>query len=93
MTVEQAVAYALTGVEPRGPGSTAPETPDAARLTRREREIVALIGQGLSNREIATRLCIAETTAGHHVENILAKLGLGSRAKVAAWARQNLPAA
>ena len=93
MTVEQAVTYALTGDEPVRLGAASPVPADAARLTRREREIVALISQGLSNREIATRLCITETTAGHHVENILAKLGLSSRTKVAAWALQSMPPA
>jgi len=48
-------------------GAAGPVTSDAARLTRRDREIVALISQGLTNREIATLLCITETTAGHHV--------------------------
>jgi DNA-binding NarL/FixJ family response regulator len=47
---------------------------------------VALIAQGLINREIARELVIAEATAVRHVANILGKLGLRSRAQVAVWA-------
>ncbi|GAB2959089.1 LuxR C-terminal-related transcriptional regulator [Amycolatopsis acidiphila] len=54
-------------------------------LTPREREIAELIAEGLSNREIAARLVIAQRTAETHVENILAKLGFTSRAQIAAW--------
>jgi predicted ATPase/DNA-binding CsgD family transcriptional regulator len=53
-------------------------------LTRREREIAGLIAQGLSNREIAARLIISSRTAETHVGNILGKLGVTSRAQVAA---------
>jgi DNA-binding NarL/FixJ family response regulator len=62
-----------------------PDDGGPARLTRREREITALIAQGLSNKEIAARLVIATRTAESHVENILTKLGFASRAQVAAW--------
>jgi non-specific serine/threonine protein kinase len=55
-------------------------------LTPREREAVALVAQGLSNRQIAAALVITERTAEKHVANILAKLALTSRAQVAAWA-------
>ena len=57
----------------------------AQPLTKRELEVAALIESGLSNREIAERLVIAKRTADGHVERILAKLGFGSRAQVAAW--------
>ncbi len=53
-------------------------------LTRREREIAELIAQGLTNRQIAARLYIAERTVDTHVGRILAKLGCASRAQVAA---------
>jgi DNA-binding NarL/FixJ family response regulator len=62
-------------------------------LTAREQEVVALIVEGLTNRQIAEHLVISERTAEHHVESILNKLGLASRAQVAAWsaaARQNV---
>jgi adenylate cyclase len=55
-------------------------------LSEREQEVVALIAQGCSNREIAKELIIAEATAVRHVANILDKLGLKSRAQVAVWA-------
>ena len=57
----------------------------AIPLTDRQREVAALIRQGLTNREIADALVIAERTADTHVQNILNKLGLVSRAQIAAW--------
>jgi DNA-binding CsgD family transcriptional regulator len=55
-------------------------------LTAREREVVALIAAGKSNREIAAELFISPATAARHVANILAKLGYSSRSQVAVWA-------
>lgn len=77
-----AAAYAL--------GESAPETTTAndtepVELTRREREVSALVAQGLTNREIASVLVISKRTVDGHVEHILAKLGFTSRAQVAAW--------
>jgi DNA-binding CsgD family transcriptional regulator len=60
-----------------------------ALLTRREQQVAALIGQGMTNRDIADELVIATRTAEHHVENILGKLGLDSRHKIARWATDN----
>jgi predicted ATPase/DNA-binding CsgD family transcriptional regulator len=48
-------------------------------------EVAALVAQGLTNREIATRLVISERTADNHVANILGKLGANTRVQVAAW--------
>ena len=62
------------------PGSAAPSV-----LTAREQQIAQLIARGLSNRAIAEELVISPATAARHVANILAKLGLNSRAQVAAW--------
>src|SRR5438105_15288147 len=59
-------------------------TPSPA-LSRREREVAALVAQGLSNRDIAERLFISERTAEGHVEQIRNKLGFKSRSQVAAW--------
>jgi DNA-binding NarL/FixJ family response regulator len=60
-------------------------------LTPREHEIVLLISQGLSNREIADELVISPATAARHVANILAKLGYTSRTQVASWASRHEP--
>ena len=58
--------------------------PDA--LTRREREVIRLVGEGCSNKQIATRLGIAERTAKFHVQQIMAKLGAEKRAQAVALA-------
>ena len=60
---------------------------DGSALTRREREVAMLLGRGLTtNREIAAELVIAEVTAGSYVQRVMNRLGLRSRAQVAAWA-------
>jgi predicted ATPase/DNA-binding CsgD family transcriptional regulator len=66
-----------------GDGTTA-AMPEA--LTARERQVVALIAAGLSNREIGAALFISPATAARHVANILAKLGYTSRSQIAVWA-------
>jgi non-specific serine/threonine protein kinase len=55
-------------------------------LTAREREVAALVAEGLTNRDIAGRLVVSKRTVDAHVEHILAKLGFGSRVQVAALA-------
>ncbi len=60
-------------------------------LSRRESEVVPLLAEGLSNAEIARRLFVTEKTVEHHVTSILGKLGLRSRAEVAAWAAHRIP--
>jgi DNA-binding NarL/FixJ family response regulator len=57
-----------------------------ARLTSRERDVLACVAHGLSNRAIAQELGMAERTARTHVSNILAKLGLTSRTQAALFA-------
>jgi DNA-binding NarL/FixJ family response regulator len=56
-----------------------PATPGAGGLSGRERQILDLLGEGLTNREIAARLVISEKTVGRHLENIYVKLGVHSR--------------
>ena len=58
---------------------------DAVRLTSRERQVIDLLGEGLSNKEIAGRLHIAVHTVKSHVHNVLEKLALHSRLEVAAF--------
>jgi DNA-binding NarL/FixJ family response regulator len=58
-------------------------------LSRREREVAALIARGSSNAQIASELVISRGTVATHVNHILAKLGLASRAQVAVWAAQH----
>jgi ATP/maltotriose-dependent transcriptional regulator MalT len=73
--------------------STASAASRGATLTAREREVVALIALGKSNKAIAETLFISPATAARHVANILAKLGYSSRSQVAAWsAAQGTPA-
>jgi ATP/maltotriose-dependent transcriptional regulator MalT len=74
------------GLRPRQRRPTSSNrTPGA--LTRREREVLALIVTGMTNRQIAQRLTISEKTAEGHVGNILAKLSCSSRIKAAELAR------
>lgn len=56
-----------------------PEAVKIAKLTAREREVIALIGEGLYNKQIAVRLLISEATVSHHLTSIFAKLGLANR--------------
>jgi non-specific serine/threonine protein kinase len=79
----QVLAEALEGLPAASDGRGA--APGAAPLTRRERDAAVLVAAGLTNRQIAERLVVAERTAGNHVDHILAKLGFHSRAQIAAW--------
>jgi predicted ATPase/DNA-binding CsgD family transcriptional regulator len=97
MSLEQAIAYALRETDPFGDDETTASTPgaagpsavrDVAALTPREREVAVLVGRGYSNRRIAAHLVIAEKTAEVHARNIREKLGLESRAQIAAWVAQ-----
>lgn len=87
MTLEQAIESALAPAASPWPGDvTYPRDGTPSVLTAREREVAELVAQGLSNREIATRLVITERTAESHVQHILEKLAVNSRGRIAAWA-------
>ena len=79
MTWDEMMAYAQEAVVTNAgsPGGAAGH----GRLSRREREVLALVAEGRSNREIAASLIISENTAKYHVAQLLNKLGAGSRAE------------
>jgi non-specific serine/threonine protein kinase len=92
MGPDQAIDYGLAWeTSPRAAKSDGPAVSDrrVTILTSREREVAALIAQGLTNREIAARLVVAERTAEGHVQSILNKLGVNSRARIAVWAAEH----
>ena len=71
----------------RQPGSGKPT--EGPQLTEREGEVIRLVSQGKSNREIAEALVISEKTAKAHISNILGKLGLDDRTQMAIYAFKN----
>jgi len=88
MAIDEGVSYALdwkkkTKVTP----PSVIERP--TRLTPREKDIAALVGQGLSNKQIAAKLVVSQRTAESHILNILNKLGFNSRTQIASWATTN----
>jgi ATP/maltotriose-dependent transcriptional regulator MalT len=78
----------LTG-GPIDGGTTPTRTGGLPVLSAREREVLGLVAAGKTNREIAAALVISQHTAGRHVENIFAKLGVTSRAAATAYAYEN----
>ena len=92
-TVSNLPAGSLVPSQANGPvmSSAGPDPqrlPRSGALTEREREIIALIGQGLSNKDIADRLCISGITVRHHLTSIFDKLGVASRQKLLIRAHQ-----
>jgi predicted ATPase/DNA-binding CsgD family transcriptional regulator len=88
MALEQAIEYALAPIDTdtaKAAERGIPARKHMGLLTPREREVAALIARGLTNREIASSLVIAERTADAHVQHILNKLGFNTRAQIAAW--------
>jgi predicted ATPase/DNA-binding CsgD family transcriptional regulator len=80
MSADDAVNFALSLPLP-----TPSPIPADDPLTRREREVAELVGQGLRNREIAASLVVSPRTVDGHMERIRAKLGARSRVEVATW--------
>jgi DNA-binding NarL/FixJ family response regulator len=66
-----------------------PEALESVRMTPREREVIDLIAEGLSNKEIAARLHIATYTVRSHVRNVMEKLMLHTRLQIAAYAHRD----
>jgi DNA-binding NarL/FixJ family response regulator len=79
---ERLVALLTTGPEQ----PVAISDPPGGPLTERETEVVVLMAQGMSNREIASKLFVTEATVKTHVNNLFTKLGVGDRASAVAWA-------
>jgi non-specific serine/threonine protein kinase len=80
MTLPEALEYALTN-EPEEAWRT-------QALTRREAEVAVLVARGLTNRDIAARLCLSVRTVDVHLDRILTKLGFRTRTQLAAWAHE-----
>jgi predicted ATPase/DNA-binding CsgD family transcriptional regulator len=78
LSADQAIDHALGQSEPQ-PGA------DASPLSQRELEVVKLVVAGMTNRQIAGRLFIAERTVDGHLEHVRQKLAVNTRAQIAAW--------
>jgi len=87
MPLPRIIEYALKSQEPLLPVQRDGRLPTPV-LSRREREVTAMLGRGMSNREIAVSLVISERTAESHVEHIRNKLQVASRGQAAVWAAQ-----
>lgn len=81
--LRRAVAASISRARLAGPTTTA-----AAVLTGREREVLALVAEGMTNREIGTQLFISEKTASVHLSNLMAKLNVGSRTEAVTVAQR-----
>lgn len=86
------VAMPMTIANAPEPSASIAGNPDQLKwpdgLTEREREVIRLIGQGLSNKDIADRLCISSITVRHHLTSIFDKLGVSNRQKLLIRAHQ-----
>jgi len=84
--LDQLVPLVIGGADELPQQSLAPADADQENpLTLREREIAALVGEGLSNRDIAERLVVSKRTVDAHVEHIYTKLSINSRVALANW--------
>ena len=73
---------------PAAAPQTGPQPGPAGNLTKRERQVLTLLADGLSNRRIAQDLFISQKTVSVHISHILAKLGVTNRTEAAAAARR-----
>jgi predicted ATPase/DNA-binding CsgD family transcriptional regulator/Tfp pilus assembly protein PilF len=88
LSLDQALAVAVEFEPTPAPAQSVVGT-GGITLSAREREVAALVAEGLSNRDIAERLVVSSRTAENHVQHVLNRLGLRSRSQVAAWAIRN----
>ena len=97
MTIKLVEQFRSQGSSQPGATVTPPDSPsvqlgaasERVHLTAREREIMQCLARGESNKEIARRLDVAESTVKIHVQNILKKLNLSSRVQIAVYAVEN----
>ena len=86
MSLTEAIAFALGQASTPASGSPViPAGTSIGQLTRREQEVAALVARGLSNSQIAAELVISARTVETHVQHIMDKLGVSTRAQIAAW--------
>jgi len=89
MVWDDAIAYALEEKKPSRVAG-APTKTGTMPLSKRELEIAELLSEGLSNKEIASRVFLSERTVETHVSNILDKLGVNSRVEISSWVGREL---
>ena len=87
---DQAIAHALGEKRPLEHVDS-PKKSGPTVLGRREQEVATLVAEGLSNKEIASRLFLSERTVESHVSHILNRLGLSSRVQIASWVVREAP--
>lgn len=76
-------------LHPKDAPPAPPEKPTHQRITKREREVIALVGEGLRNKQIAARLYISEATVRHSLTTIFEKVGVSNRLGLIIYAYQN----
>lgn len=86
MPIDDAVRSALRAAPDVRDGGSSTDMQPLVQLTRRESEVVALVARGMTNRQVAERLLVAPRTIETHLEHVFTKLGVQTRAEVAAWA-------
>jgi predicted ATPase/DNA-binding CsgD family transcriptional regulator len=84
LTRDEAIRLAL-GEPAQRPAASTPNGEGSGLLGKREADVARLVAEGLSNKQIGSRLFISERTVDSHVRSILNKLGVNSRAQIAAW--------